>query len=183
MKNSRKRTGMFIIMGFSILFAVSCEMLNEEVIREGDLVGTWSFDDATAQVYVGKVNITQLLIVSYGYTNEEAELKLDSLVNKAMEEIGETWILNEDRTYLIDGEEEHDKSGTWDFDAQKDALRLTQSGAEIPEKFTVTQLSKTTMVLDLPNGFEVIDLDEDGKPETNCTIVAEIKMEKSLPPS
>ncbi len=172
---------MFIVMGFFILFGGSCEMLTDEVIREGNLVGTWSFDDATAQVYVGNVNITQLLVVTYGYSKEEAELKLDSLVNERLEEMGETLVLNEDRTYLIDGSGEDDETGTWDFDTQKDALRLTKSGAETPEKFTVTHLSQTTMILELPNEFGVLDLDEDGNLETNCTIVAEIEMLKVQP--
>lgn len=181
MKESRKRTGIFIIMGFSVLFAASCEMFTEEVIREASLVGTWSFEDATAQVYVGNVNITQLLVVTYGLSKEEAEVKLDSLVDDFLEEMGETMMLNEDRTYLIDGQGDNDESGTWEFDAQKDALRLTRSGAEVPEKFTVKDLTQHTMILVMPSGFEVLDLDGDGVLETNCTIVAELHMEKIQP--
>jgi hypothetical protein len=181
MKKSRRRTGMFIIMGFSVLIAASCELLTEEVIREASLVGTWSFEDATAQAYVGNVNITQLLVVTYGLSKEEAEVKLDSLVDGFLEEMGETLVLNDDHTYLIDGEGDDDETGTWEFDAQKDALRLTRSGAEVPEKYTVKQLTQTTMILAMPNGFEVLDLDEDGEVETNCTIVAELHMEKVQP--
>lgn|GEM_PF-2079217 len=181
MKECRKRTGMFIIMGFSVLFAASCELLTEEVIREGDVVGTWSFEDVTAQVYVGNVNITRLLVVTYGFSQEEAEVKLDSLVDDLLEEMGETMVLNEDHTYLIDGEGDNDEAGTWEFDAQKDALRLTRNGAEVPEKFTVKELTQGTMVLVMPNVFEVLDLDEDGEVETNCTIVAELHMKKIKP--
>ncbi|MDF1572846.1 MAG: hypothetical protein P1P82_14655 [Bacteroidales bacterium] len=181
MKESRKRTGMLIIMGFSILFTASCELLTEEVIREGDVVGTWSFEDATAQVYVGNVNITRLLVVTYGLSQEEAEVKMDSLVDDFLEETGETLVLNADHTYLIDGEGDNDEAGTWEFDAQKDALRLTRSGAEVPEKYTVKELTQQTMILVMPSGFEVLDLDGDGALETNCTIVGELHMKKIQP--
>jgi hypothetical protein len=130
---------------------------------------------------VGDVNITQLLVVTYGMSKEEAEVKLDSLVDGFLEEMGETLVLNADYTYLIDGEGDNDEAGTWEFDVQKDALRLTRSGAEVPEKFTVKQLTQRSMILVMPNGFEVLDLDEDGEVETNCTIVAELHMEKVQP--
>ena len=181
MKNRRIRPGMFIVLTCSILMVVSCEMFTEEVVRENALIGTWSFDDASAQVYVGNVNITQLLIVTYGYTSEEAELKLDSLLNEHLEEMGKILTLHEDYTYLIDGEGEEDESGTWEFDPQKDALRLTESGALAAEKYTIEDISHATMVMVLPNRFEVLDLDGDGEQETNCTIVAEIQMVKIQP--
>ncbi len=181
MKNTSIRSRMFIVLTCSVLMAVSCELFTEEVVRENELIGTWSFDDASAQVYVGNVNITQLLIVTYGYTSDEAEIKLDSLLDEHLEEMGKTLTLNEDNTYLIDGEGDDDASGTWEFDPQKDALRLTESGALVAEKYTIEDLRQTTMVMVLPNRFEVLDLDGDGEQETNCTIVAEIQMVKIQP--
>lgn len=182
MKKITFRSGMFVIIGFLMLFTVSCDMLPEEIIRESNLVGTWNFEDVTAEVYVGKVNITRVLVVSHGYTQAEAEDLLDSLVDVFLEkEIGLALVLNEDFTYLIDGEGAEDESGTWEFDAQKDALRLTKTGDQVPQKFTIEHLTQTSMIMHMPSRFKVIDLNGDGKEETNCTIVAEIQMVKVKP--
>lgn len=173
---------MFFITGCLVLLAVSCDMIPEEVIREKDLVGTWNYEDVTAEIYVGKVNITRVLVVSHGYTQEEAEFLLDSLVDQYLaEEIGLALVLKEDYTYVMDCEGDEDMSGTWDFDDQKDALRLTKAGEKVPEKFTVEHLTQTSMIMKMPNRFKVIDLNEDGKKETNCTIVAELQMLKVKP--
>lgn len=182
MKKRNFLPGKFIIMGCLVLVAASCEMFPEEVIRENDLVGTWNFDDVTAEVYVGKVNITRVLVVSHGYTQEEAEILLDSLVGVYLEnELGMTMVLNKDYTYLIDGEGDLDESGTWEFDDQKDALRLTKTGEHVPQKYTIEHLTQTSMTMHIPSRFKVIDLNGDGKEETNCTIVAEIQMVKIQP--
>jgi hypothetical protein len=169
------------MLACSILIVVSCEVIPEEVVREGKLAGTWNVEDVTAQVYVGKVNITRVLVVSHGYTTEEAEELLDSLVNEHLEEIGTTMVLNEDYTYMFRNKDTVTESGTWDFDSQKDALRLTKQGDKVPRKYAITRLTETTLNMDMPNRFKVIDLNEDGKDETNCTIIAELQMLKEKP--
>ena len=181
MRDTSIRSGVFAVLACSILMAVSCEIIPEEVIRERDLAGTWSLEDVTAQVYVGKVNITRVLVVSHGYTSEEAELLLDSLVNEYLEEMGTVMALNEDYTYQIEDEESVNEAGTWEFDAQKEALLLTKSGEEVPKRFSITHLTQNALTMEMPDRFKVIDLNGDGKNETNCTIVAEIQMEKIQP--
>lgn len=184
MKKRDFQPGKFIVAGLLVLFAVSCEVIPEEVIRENDLPGTWLYEDVNAEIYVGKVNITRVLVVSHGYTQEEAELLLDSLVGVYLDqEIGLSLLLNADHTYLIDGDGGDDESGTWEFDDQKDALRLTKTGEKQPEKFIIRHLTKTSMTMQMPARFKVIDLNEDGIVETNCTIVADIQMVKEKPVS
>lgn len=181
MEARKLRKGRFLIAGWIFVFMVSCEMLPEEVIRENDLAGTWKYDKVTAEVYVGKVNITRVLVVSHGYTQEEAEMLLDSLVNDYLgDHTGMSLLLNKDYTYLIDGTEE-DESGTWEFDEQKDALRLTKTGEKVADKYIIEHLTPFSMELRMPDRFRVIDLNGDGKDETNCTIVAEMLMEKEKP--
>lgn len=181
MRDTSIRSGVFAVLACSILMAVSCEIIPEEVIRERDLAGTWSLENVTAQVYVGKVNITRLLVVSHGYTSEEAEMILDSLVNEYLEEIGTILVLNTDYTYQFEDEGTVGEAGTWEYDAQKEALLLTKSGEKVPKRFSITHLTQTALTMGMPDRFKVIDLNEDGKNETNCTIVAEIQMVKIQP--
>ncbi len=181
MRDTRIRSGVFAVLACSILMAVSCEMIPEEVIRERDLAGRWSLKDVTAQVYVGKVNITRVLVVSHGYTAEEAEMLLDSIVNEYLEEMGTLLVLSTDYTYQFEDEETVVEAGTWEFDTQKEALLLTKSGEKVPKRFSITHLTQTALTMEMPDRFKVIDLNEDGKNETNCTIVAEIQMEKIEP--
>lgn len=181
MRDTSIRSGVFSVLVCSILMAVSCEIIPEEVIRERDLVGRWSLEDVTAQVYVGKVNITRVLVVSHGYTSDEAEMLLDSLVNEYLEEMGTILVLNADYTYQFEDEGRVGEAGTWEFDAQKEALLLAKSDEKVPKRFSITHLTQAALTMEMPDRFKVIDLNEDGKNETNCTIVAEIQMVKIQP--
>ena len=178
MERNKLHFGIFFTCIGIVWFTVSCELLPEEVVRESTLPGSWSIDDATAQVYVGNVNITRLLTISYGYSQEEADARLDSLVEDEMGFIGSTLTLNEDSTYSLEKNGHIDESGSWAFDDQKNALKLTRKGEEVHEKYTVSQLTRSSMKLGLPNRIEVIDLDRDGEPETNCTIIGDLELHK-----
>jgi hypothetical protein len=163
--------GAILLVMFTGVFLTSC---SKDTDAAADLIGTWTFDDATFDAKVGTKTLTQYLIDDVGLTQTEAQQLLVLFNLQMQQEFTGTIQLKSDNTYTgtIGGEAD---SGTWSLSSDEKVLTIDPDSDD-PVVFDILELSSHKVVL---RGTQSVaeDLNDDGTPET-ITITLELTLTK-----
>ncbi len=120
---------------FITLFLSSCKKdSNKE-----DIVGTWTYDNATFSTMIGSKTFQQYMIDEMGFTAAEAQA-YETLFNEQMKQsFTGTFVVKSDNTYTstIGGESD---SGTWSLNSDKSKLTI-DSDTDLPVTVDVIELT------------------------------------------
>lgn len=169
-KNLINLRGIILIL-IAGLFFTSCSKDSDPA---ADLVGTWTFSNATFDAKVGTKSLTQYFIDELGLTEAQAQQVLVLFNAQMQQSFTGTIQMKSDNTYTatIGGEPD---SGTWSLSSDNQKLTI-DSDTEAPVIFDILELSSHKVVL---KGTESVqeDLNEDTVPET-ITVTIEMTLTK-----
>ncbi len=104
-----------------------------------DIVGTWTFDNATFSTMIGSKTFQQYMIDEMGLTAAEAQA-YETLFNEQMKQsFTGTFVVKSDNTYTMTMGGEPD-SGTWSLNSDKSKLTI-DSDTELPVTIDVIELT------------------------------------------
>ena len=171
MKNNLINLRGIILVLIAGLFFTSCSKDSDPA---ADLVGTWTFSNATFDAKVGTKSLTQYFIDEMGLTEAQAQQVLVLFNAQMQQAFTGTIQMKSDNTYTatIGGESD---SGTWSLSSDNKKLTI-DSDTDAPVIFDILELSSHKVVL---KGTETVeeDLNEDTVPET-ITVTIEMTLTK-----
>ena len=176
MKSIRRISMLVLALGFSMVAITSCDSLGTN--SESDLYGIWNFDDVTIEITANGGDFVDLLVDEFGFTLENAEAQLDTMMMDLEAEISGTIEFKDDNTYNTQMTDDAPDNGTWTL--SEDGITLTIVDSELDsETLTIDKLTSSSLIISLPTEEEDIDLDGDDVEETTLTLRFEMQLSKS----
>ena len=171
MKNKLINLSGIILVLFAGLFITSCSKDSDPA---ADLVGTWTFSNATFDAKVGTKTLTQYLMDDLGLTQAQAQQMMVLFTAQMQQAFTGTIEMKSDNTYTatIGGESD---SGTWSLSADNTKLTI-DSDTDSPVIFDILELTSHKVVLKGTESVEE-DLNDDSVPET-ITVTIEMTLTK-----
>lgn len=161
----------------TLLTFTSCDFLGVNV-EESDIIGTWTVDDVSAEITSAGIDITQVLVTTFGYVAADADLILDTLLTDLESEFDATIEFKDDYSYSVLLTDDDDEFGTWSLNTEDKELTLTVSGTMDSDILEVVSVDNNSLVLKLPTEDGELDLNYDGEEETPVSIKIEIVLKK-----
>ncbi|NLJ42487.1 MAG: hypothetical protein GX431_02435 [Bacteroidales bacterium] len=169
-KNLIGFTGIMLVLTAGLFFT-SCSKDSDPA---ADLVGTWTFSNATFDAKIGTKTLIQYFMDEMGLTEAQAQ-QVMVLFNAQMQQAFTGTIeMKSDNTYTatIGGESD---SGTWSLSSDNTKLTI-DSDTEDPVVFDILELTSHKLVLKGTESVEE-DLNDDTVPET-ITVTLEMTLTK-----
>jgi len=149
-----------------------------EGLNEADLYGTWSIDDYVIDLQVAGVNINSFLEHSMGIVPEEAQSKVDSLMMLINANHNGTISFNTDNSYTAAYEDEASDSGTWTLFLEQGRLEMRSEITNRLQMLKIESLTESSLVIKHPAQTVNVDLNGDGKEDTQVNAILEYMLIK-----
>jgi hypothetical protein len=152
------------LRSLSVVF-ISCLLIyscSKDSNKE-DLVGTWTFDNATFATMVGDQTMANYLVNVLGYTSLQAQA-FETLFNETVKQkFAGTFQVNSDNTFTSDMGGEAD-AGTWTLSSDRKTLTIDSDTGD-PVTLDVIELTKSKLHVQTVETLTE-DLNQDGTDET-----------------
>ena len=172
-------TTVILVLVFSLSFSLvsSCTKISENVYAANALVGVWRLAGTTIEITVEEVDVIEYLMITFGYTEDEAQEIKDDIVDGIFDNYINSITFYGDKTFQATMSDYAKESGTWSMSADGKTLKLFFKEEEV--SLTILEQTSSALKLRFPTKFEDVDIDEDGVNETTLEINIEQGLTKS----